>query len=478
MLRFSAAAAAAAAVAERNGHRHIHSLCAVSQRLTGIRNASIPSEVPIYGSSPLSVPAPAQPRPRPKLSKRWRCSLSRKRHDYQHDYHPGQQRRGHHFLANGAECSGSHEYNWIHNEKWSGGHRRCSTRINLRKVQDLHPELGELRFVSKLGRGGFGTATLVRQRSTGILYSVKVSQPRGRAESNFKPRDLALEDRVALRHPFIVRMLKSFTIEGMKVSLFDFVRGPELRHLLDSVPIIIKENAPFYLAQIVLALEYLATQKVVHRDLKPENILMCEKGYLKIADFGLAVSHDIEEHCDSLQPRKNEFAGTVSYASPEMILKGDDTLTDWWALGVIAYEMFMGHHPFQENLQMPTAEVIMRIVAGPALQTPSDLDPCARELILGLLNNDLENRREFIERIKDCEFFSGVRWAEISSRKSKAPVVDLSILREWKDKFILERKNHAAEKNKIVQKPSLGLQRQRTLDNKDVAEMDGGVLWG
>ena len=200
-------------------------------------------------------------------------------------------------------------------------------------------------------------------------------------------------------------MRKCIALEsGHTIELYDFIRGPELRHLLDSVPNLVETHAAFYLSQIVLALEYLETQGVVHRDLKPENILMCERGYLKLGDFGLAVklrgsstssdqttssisrdkttssvggksknssgTSSLPLSSQSLAPsssapstssssslfsaptssssssslptpssaagegRGGGFAGTVSYASPEMILNGSDDSVDWWALGV------------------------------------------------------------------------------------------------------------------------------------------------
>jgi len=210
---------------------------------------------------------------------------------------------------------------------------------NLRKVHCLHQDLADLRFVSQLGRGGFGSVTLVRQKRTGLLYSIKVTDPREMGK-----KDLQLSDRIDLHHPFIVRMRKSLEIEsGKQLAIFDFVRGPELRHLIHAAPSLVRENAPFYLSQLVLALDYLSDSGIQHRDLKPENILMCEKGYLKLADFGLAVKSSQSDPSTD----KKSFAGTLAYSSPEMILSGNDVAADYWSLGVIAFEMLTSFHPFQ-----------------------------------------------------------------------------------------------------------------------------------
>jgi len=70
---------------------------------------------------------------------------------------------------------------------------------------------------------------------------------------------------------------------------------------------------------------------------------MCEKGYLKLADFGLAVKSSQSDPSTD----KKSFAGTLAYSSPEMILSGNDVAADYWSLGVIAFEMLTSFHPFQ-----------------------------------------------------------------------------------------------------------------------------------
>mmetsp|Transcript_29988 Transcript_29988/g.41788 ORF Transcript_29988/g.41788 Transcript_29988/m.41788 type:complete len:239 (-) Transcript_29988:625-1341(-) len=165
---------------------------------------------------------------------------------------------------------------------------RCySAGTNYLEYQRLHHDLRELSFVTKLGEGGFGGVMLVRHKTTGMLYSVKIS------EEDEDPclRKLSVEDRIALFHPFIVRMRNCFDVreKRRRVQVFDFVRGPDVRRLMSHAPEHLRRHAAFYISQLVLALEHLGKQGVSHRDLKPENILMCEDGYLKVADLGFAV---------------------------------------------------------------------------------------------------------------------------------------------------------------------------------------------
>jgi serine/threonine protein kinase len=96
----------------------------------------------------------------------------------------------------------------------------------------------------------------------------------------------------------------------------------------------------------MLAIEYLHSNGIIHRDIKPENLLLTDKGYVKLADFGFAKM--VHEH------RTYSFCGTPEYTSPEVYRRiGHGKGVDWWALGVILYEMASGFSPFHVSSQGP-----------------------------------------------------------------------------------------------------------------------------
>lgn len=134
-----------------------------------------------------------------------------------------------------------------------------------------------------------------------------------------------------------------------------FVSGGELFTHLRAAKTFNEVTAQFIAAQVVLAFEYLHFLNIIYRDLKPENIMIQVNGYIKIIDFGFAKFL-------GTSARTWTLCGTPEYMAPEIIMnKGFGKGADWWALGVLIYEMMAGSSPFYDPV---VAKVYEHIVDG------------------------------------------------------------------------------------------------------------------
>lgn len=157
----------------------------------------------------------------------------------------------------------------------------------------------------------------------------------------------------SLDNPFIVRQMGFYQDQFYIYMCMEFVQGGEFFSYLQRVGVLSCQHAAFYLAQIVLAFDYLHSYKIAYRDLKPENLLISSQGYVKLADFGFA---------KVIEDRTYTICGTPDYIAPEVLLsKGHDWAVDWWSLGVLLYEITIGRTPFMASTPMEMYEKIIRL---------------------------------------------------------------------------------------------------------------------
>ncbi len=149
-----------------------------------------------------------------------------------------------------------------------------------------------------------------------------------------------------LKHPSIIRFVRSFVFDGTVNIVMEFASKGTLRDIINANsnrrPAVSKQIFNSCIYDILLGLEYLHIRHIIHRDLKPENILVDRDNNFKIADFGISTIHSSNKSTKSL-------IGTFLYMAPE-IMKGEpyEFKSDVWSLGCILYEMCYGLSPFQQ----------------------------------------------------------------------------------------------------------------------------------
>ena len=205
----------------------------------------------------------------------------------------------------------------------------------------------DLSFHKELGVGMSGEVYLARATNLGNAHCcVKVMSKRkllrlDQAENIMRERTLM---RSFGDSPFVMQSLCSFQDSAHLYLVMDFMPGGDLFQLLvngTEKGTFAPPAAVFYASEVLLALEYLHGRGYVYRDLKPENILIDGDGHLKLADLGF---------CKPLRPGERTYTtcGTSDNMAPEVMLsEGYDRSADYWAFGVLVFEMLAGYAPFQ-----------------------------------------------------------------------------------------------------------------------------------
>lgn len=219
----------------------------------------------------------------------------------------------------------------------------------------------------------------------------------------------------SISHPFIVNLLAVFHDEKRLCMLLEYVNGGELFSHLRKEGRLPNEHAMFYAGSIVLAFQYLHGIQIVYRDLKPENILIDTDGFLKVTDFGFA---------KVVEDRTWTLCGTPEYLAPEIIQsKGHGKPVDWWALGVLIFEMLAGYPPFYDENPFG---IYQKVLAG-SIDFPRHFDVKVKDLIKRLLTQDRAKRfgclKNGAEDIKKHKWYKGFDWNALLSRTSQPPMV-------------------------------------------------------
>ncbi|XP_027357149.1 probable serine/threonine protein kinase IREH1 isoform X2 [Abrus precatorius] len=306
--------------------------------------------------------------------------------------------------------------------------------------------IDDFEIIKPISRGAFGRVFLAKKRTTGDLFAIKVLKKADMIRKNAVESILAERDiLITVRNPFVVRFFYSFTCRENLYLVMEYLNGGDLYSLLRNLGCLDEEVARVYIAEVVLALEYLHSLRVVHRDLKPDNLLIAHDGHIKLTDFGLSkvglinstddlsgpavngtsLLGDDEPHVftseDQMERRKKRSAvGTPDYLAPEILLgTGHGYTADWWSVGVILFELLVGIPPFNaEHPQTIFDNILNRKIPWPAV--PEEMSPEAQDLIDRLLTEDPNQRlgAKGASEVKQHVFFKDINWDTLARQKA------------------------------------------------------------
>lgn len=283
----------------------------------------------------------------------------------------------------------------------------------------LGAKCSDFFFYQVLGRGGFGEVRLLRHKGAHTWHAAKIllkSMVISRGHVSHVNSERAI---LALcQMAFIVQLNYAFQDATRLYLVMEFVPGGDLFTMLRHIKRFDERLARFFGGQVLLALEYLHRLQIIHRDVKPENIMLTHNGYLKLVDFGFA---------KLVTGRTYTFCGTPEYLAPEILLhRGYGPSVDWWAFGILLFEMVVGRSPFVcQDVANTYAKILDRRLS-PRDAMANTGSEGIRDLIGHLLQREVSQRfgslaREGPREIRRHAWFAEVDWDLLFHQKVVPP---------------------------------------------------------
>ena len=301
-----------------------------------------------------------------------------------------------------------------------------------------------------IGKGAFGEVRLCKYVPTGDIVAIKKMKKEEMHKKNQVLHVRAERDVLSeAKNQWIVELKFSFQDQKFLYLGMEYLPGGDLMTLLMARDILPEEDAKFYAAEMVLAIESVHDMGCIHRDLKPDNVLIGKDGHIKLSDFGLSKKLDVfldknnkfitNQDCKnfnnnnsnlsyaeqfrlfknmkSKKRREKAFStvGTPDYIAPEVFKqKGYGQEIDWWSLGVIMFEMMIGYPPFYSDSSTETCKKILDWENNLEIRKEANISKEAVDILKKLINNP-EKRlgRNGAEEVKQHPFFKNVNWKHV-----------------------------------------------------------------
>uniref|UniRef100_H0UYU6 Serine/threonine-protein kinase 36 n=1 Tax=Cavia porcellus TaxID=10141 RepID=H0UYU6_CAVPO len=233
-----------------------------------------------------------------------------------------------------------------------------------------------------IGEGSFGRVYKGRKKYSAQVVALKFIPKLGRTEKELRNLQREIEIMQGLRHPNIVHMLDSFETDKEVVVVTDYAEG-ELFQILEDDGKLPEEQVQAIAAQLVSALYYLHSHRILHRDMKPQNILLAKGGGIKLCDFGFARAMSTNTMV------LTSIKGTPLYMSPELVEERPyDHTADLWSVGCILYELAVGTPPFYTT----SIFQLVNLIRKDPVRWPPSISPCFKNFLQGLLTKDPQQR--------------------------------------------------------------------------------------
>jgi serine/threonine protein kinase len=281
--------------------------------------------------------------------------------------------------------------------------------------------LDHFNFLAVLGKGNFGKVMLAETKTTKQLYAIKVLKKEFIIE-NDEVESTRSEKRVFLiankeRHPFLLNLHACFQTETRVYFVMEYISGGDLMLHIQRGQFGTK-RAQFYAAEVCLALKYFHENGVIYRDLKLDNIMLTLDGHIKVADYGLCKEEMWYGSTTST------FCGTPEFMAPEILLdKKYGRAVDWWAFGVLIYQMLLQQSPFRGEDEDEIYDAILADEPLYPIHMPRDSVSILQKLLTREPDQRLGSGPTDAQEIMSHAFFRNINWDDIYHKRVQPPFI-------------------------------------------------------
>lgn len=279
--------------------------------------------------------------------------------------------------------------------------------------------MADFNFLATIGKGNFSKVMLAERKDSKALFAIKIIRKDLVIENN-EVSGVKVERSVFIKatqekHPFIIQLQGSFQTETRLYFVMEYVSGGDLMLHIQRAKFN-RVRVQFYAAEVCLVLKWFHEQGILYRDVKLDNVLLGRDGHIKIADFGL---------CKEFMPhgaRTRTFCGTPEFMAPEIILDKEYGLPiDWWAFGVLVYQMLLQQSPFRGQVEDDIYDAILSEEPFFPKHVLKDDVSLIQQLLVREPEQRLGSGPEDALEVMRHPFFKGINWDDLYHKRIPVP---------------------------------------------------------